>query len=143
MFCIRFDDLFILIFFFNEFFILNLSFLNTLSTRSNLRLPSLTFWLCSVIWNIGPWSTGKVHSMNLWQWVCSFGNLFWFQLAWRGVGTVSQPIMPAWFHMRHINIPFLVLNPSGSQVDFYWILGFVVFVTVVVCSDIFTGFGIT
>lgn len=50
--------------------------------------------------------------------------------------------MPAWLHFGHVHAPVSVFDPSCSQVDFFWNVGFVVLVTVVVLAHKPSSFGI-
>lgn len=50
--------------------------------------------------------------------------------------------MPAWLDIRHVHVPVVVFNPSGSHVDFLRDIGLVVLVTPVIGTHEPTSLGI-
>jgi hypothetical protein len=91
-------------------------------------LPSADLGLESVVSDKGAGSTSVV-GLEL-VGVSSDGELLLGGVARSGVDTVSEPEMPSGLDLGHVVVLFLVLDVSGSEMDFVLVIGLVELVSV-------------
>lgn len=111
-------------FFFFHFFNIYSYLLSLLGNR----LPGANLGLESVISDKSAGSTGII-GLKLVR-VGSDGELVLGGVTGSGIDSITQPKVPSGLHLRHVVVFFLVLDVSGSQMDFVLVVGFVELVSV-------------
>lgn len=99
-----------------------------LLSRLGDRLPGGNLGLESVVGDKSA-SGSSVVGVELVR-VSSHGELVLGGVARSGVHTVSEPEMPSRLDLGHVKVLLLVLDESGSQVDFVLVVGLVELVSV-------------
>lgn len=105
--------------------------MHSLSSRLGDGLPSRNLGLEGVVGHKGSGSTGVVGPELVR--VSTDGQLVGGSVARSSVDSVAQPEMPAGLDGGNVVVRVLVLDVSGSQVDFVLVVGFKVFVAVGLC----------